>query len=361
MYSFDNKPRCRGSSSAAAFPHARVAVSPHASPVVIGRREAWADNAKGIAIVLVVFEHTIGGLISAGIMREAALGEQLSACIYSFHVNVFFVVAGWFASRQATRDGYLGAKARTLLYPFALWSILTALVASMVPQSATNSPVAMPELALGLVWRPIGHFWFLPTLFVLSAFACAIARNRLTPVAVTGVALALWSVPLSPGVFASIGPIPRACCRALPYFVCGMIAPRFIRYEARSFVLVACGCVAFAATWVLGALHSVEMVSIVPATTGLIGVFAVSVALGHRAAWLRQLGRWSLPIYLGHVMSAAAVRFALLKCGVMSPVFHLVLGATAGILVPCALGWLDDRSCAPYLLKWERRVSDSAL
>ena len=75
-------------------------------------RIAWIDAAKGFAILLVVYGHNNPGI---------------SAYIYSFHMPLFFVVAGFFhpVSGQFS-DFWKGVKKRwnQLVIPYYLWAIV---------------------------------------------------------------------------------------------------------------------------------------------------------------------------------------------------------------------------------------------
>ena len=63
---------------------------------------SWIDGAKGIAIVLVVIGHEISGLIDAGVINSTAICWFFYDWIYSFHVPVFFFVAGLFVAKITT-------------------------------------------------------------------------------------------------------------------------------------------------------------------------------------------------------------------------------------------------------------------
>jgi fucose 4-O-acetylase-like acetyltransferase len=84
----------------------RPTVQPRASTSPVRRRrDPYFDNAKFMAIVLVVAGHSIVGL------RDVRLAHALYLFVYAFHMPVFIVITGYF-SRNFT---FSGGKARKLL------------------------------------------------------------------------------------------------------------------------------------------------------------------------------------------------------------------------------------------------------
>nr|WP_276330832.1 acyltransferase family protein [Serratia inhibens] len=59
-------------------------------------REAWVDYAKGIGIILVVFDHVNRGLYSANIHLSESFYQLTDSVIYSFHIPLFFFLSGLF-------------------------------------------------------------------------------------------------------------------------------------------------------------------------------------------------------------------------------------------------------------------------
>lgn len=133
------------------------------------KRLIWLDVAKGLAIVLVVLGHCLDHDV------------PLRTFVYSFHMPLFFVLAG-FTMRAKPRLQVLKTSARRLLVPyFAVCAVL--MLFAFVPPSSVSpaldsqfSPdVVLVEIlygagesgdAFGLHFEAIGALWFLPCLFV---------------------------------------------------------------------------------------------------------------------------------------------------------------------------------------------------
>lgn len=133
------------------------------------KRMMWLDLAKGLAILLMVLGHCL------------ADDCLLHGFIYSFHMPLFFLAAG-FTMRAKPRGQVIKSSARRLLVPyFVVCGILFAF-AFVSPNSLNANldtqrswPVVLVEILyaagdsgtiLGHMFQAIGALWFLPCLFV---------------------------------------------------------------------------------------------------------------------------------------------------------------------------------------------------
>ena len=92
-------------------------------------REAWIDQTRGLGIVLVVFGHLWRGLYEADLLSQGRTFEVVDRLIYSFHMPLFFVLAGLFFERSLLRmpvASFVRSRAVRLLYPFLLWTYIFA-------------------------------------------------------------------------------------------------------------------------------------------------------------------------------------------------------------------------------------------
>ncbi|MGI6032065.1 MAG: acyltransferase family protein [Coriobacteriales bacterium] len=133
------------------------------------KRLIWLDIAKGVAILSMVLGHCL----------ESDL--WLRIFIYSFHMPLFFVLAG-FTMHSKPRKQVLVQSTRRLLVPyFAVCAIL--LFFAFVPPASLSSaldtqksaPVVLIEILygsgqegiiMGHHFQAIGALWFLPCLFI---------------------------------------------------------------------------------------------------------------------------------------------------------------------------------------------------
>ena len=126
-------------------------------------RLSHIDIAKGIGILLVVAGHNWIILSSKG---------ELYRIVYSFHIPLFFVLAGTFFSPNKSFKLTLKEKFQTLLVPYFFTSLVVELIAL-----AFNFKFDL--FLKSLVWVAYGTgtqmrwvgFWFLPQLFLVSIFS----------------------------------------------------------------------------------------------------------------------------------------------------------------------------------------------
>lgn len=66
------------------------------------------------------------------------------------------------------------------------------------------------------------------------------------------------------------------------------------------------------------------------------GIYLVVVACSHikKANWLQFIGENSMAIYVMHIIATAGSRIILLKFGIDSVIFHVLIGMLAGVLAP---------------------------
>lgn len=125
------------------------------------QRLGWIDIAKGIAIIAVILGHTYG------------YGNPVHAFVYSFHIPLFFILAGY-TSRVKTFNEVIVSSKKRLLLPYA------ALCAFIAVSALINPALSIGDtgwIALGFIFAAggdtvpfgipgVGLAWFLMALFI---------------------------------------------------------------------------------------------------------------------------------------------------------------------------------------------------
>lgn len=139
------------------------------------QRLTYIDIAKGIAILCVIFGHFIY-MINGG-NRYA---RHIKDVVHTFHMPLFFIVAGFFLSDRKPLLVFIRDKAKRLLIPYVIGVsvVLVANIFEIVLRGADASrlqdhlkalffgaPIAMTNTIWGEV-LPLGPVWFLTALFV---------------------------------------------------------------------------------------------------------------------------------------------------------------------------------------------------
>ena len=140
-------------------------------------RIEWMDAVKGVAIVLMIFGHSM------------AEGQTLRTIVYSFHMPLFILISGYF-SRQETFVKVMQKSVKGILLPYAAAlyiKYLLLILLDKVPWGIAHSRyLATLLVSGGFFWgSPIEQadnpdvLWFLPMLFcVRMIFWCILKISR---------------------------------------------------------------------------------------------------------------------------------------------------------------------------------------
>ena len=161
-------------------------------------RLTYIDIAKGIGIFLVVVGHCIPDATSAtGISIPAY--RWLHDVIYSFHMPLFFFLAGFMVSRQKMLDraqkplDLVRKRVSRLLVPYIFVGLCYAPF-KMLLSNFANKPYDIStiwQIVIGV--NPDGELWFLYALFVITVIAALFAFRISLLGLVTAAALLIWN------------------------------------------------------------------------------------------------------------------------------------------------------------------------
>ena len=306
-------------------------------------RWAWADIAKGIAILLVVINHAAEGILQAGIGTEVPLWKPFHDLCYTFHVPVFFFISGWLSQVSSKQPA---ARATALLnnivYPYLLWSILQS-VLMIVVAAGNNVPkwINLPWMLLSGSFQ----FWFLHCLILII---------------LTDLCLRIFQVPtwarLCGAVCVTSGSILGfdfpwkfdAVAENIIYFEVGAALATFaaIKPHLKVGAIAFSGAILLVTFCIAGAGYPTNLKPL-GAFSGIMLCLASSSLIaqskGVMSRVLEICGRYSLPIFASHLIFAAGLRVFLVRIGVDTFWIHFLLGSAAGMLLPLALAFIDER------------------
>lgn len=149
-----------------------------ANPIapVVRQRQTWIDQARWIAIVLVVVGHAVGQMRS-----ESGLAIVISNFVYTFHIPVFVILAGWGARRAEANGKTLAKIWWQLLLPYVIFQVvafaLSWFLTGKDPSwSFTNQTFGLWFLVALAGWRFLvpwfrGLTWAVPLSVVLALLA----------------------------------------------------------------------------------------------------------------------------------------------------------------------------------------------
>jgi fucose 4-O-acetylase-like acetyltransferase len=182
-------------------------VSPGAGAAAAPARDAFFDNAKLLATVLVVFGHTWGPLV--GSPDEERGVRALYLLVYAFHMPLFVMISGHF-SRSFAADASHPGRLRKLITSTIVPYVIFATAYQLYDNFRRGEPQSVDLVT------PFYLTWFLVALFVWRITA-AIWLNLRWPVLVaTGIMLASGAASLS-------GDLDLArILQFLPFYVLGL-------------------------------------------------------------------------------------------------------------------------------------------
>jgi fucose 4-O-acetylase-like acetyltransferase len=321
-------------------------------------RLAWVDVAKGVGIILVVAGHSLDGIISAGMTGATGVLAAAQYWIYTFHMPLFFLLAGLFIYRRVRDDTsrFLKTTATRILWPYLLWSLIQGLIVMMAAPYVNHPPQAGDSIVSMLLWDPGAQFWFTYALLLMHLASCLIVP-ALGPRALLGLAVVFSFVPVAV-------PLPRVfalACHFFPFYAAGVClggsnlslsrVPAALR---RPWTWVGAG-----AAWMLCAglaySHGDGYWSVATYPAAVFGTIAVlSIATTPAVAtnrFLAFVGARSMSIFLLHVIFVAGVRVALeWRAGITSAALLLPVLVAAGIVGPLAVTAIANRLGVAALL-----------
>lgn len=297
-----------------------------------GRRHAWVDAGRGLAILLVAFVHATEWLHAGGV--DVGPWRTVNEILIAMRMPLFFTVSGILGAGWLTRSWSrtISDKVGFLLWVYLVWLPIGLLAALMADQFTGHQQTVgrfLLALAAGTV-LPRAELWFLWALAVF--FAIARATRRLPRVPQLAVAAAVAAVSLSDIFPATMGwnGVPRFYV----FFLLGLhhrdvllwLADRLSAARSLGMVLVAVWLAAASATVMLDLdLHL--GVGLAVRLAGLAAGVVIAVALaGSRL--LRYLGSRTLSIYLAHTPFLLALTWA------THELRHVPLVARSGPVLP---------------------------
>lgn len=351
----------------------------------------WIDYARGIAIILVAYRHVFEGAKQSGINVDAyKMLEYANIFFYSFRMPLFFIVSGIFISLSVEKSGikkYIGTRARTILYPYFIWGALQLLLQMVFAKYANGQPDPNSFLHMFYLPRELAQFWYLYALFSVSMLYLLLKFVLKIPAVVN---LVIGGVMFYVSALLYQDALPESVVvNALHhsflfdlfhyyiFFVMGDMAGKFLlsqRFRQMASqgknVLILLVLFLAAQTYFLWAnLNNAAakymyvefyqpFVFIIIAMIGCSFMMFLTNWMDKRRImpWLTVLGKYSLYIYVAHVIVFAAVRTFITKVfGISDALVIISTGMLFGIVVPVYMYRLADRFNMRWIFTLEKK------
>ena len=328
------------------------------------QRLEWLDCAKGIGIILVVAGHALGGLIDSDLDLKAFPARIAFTAIYTFHMALFFFLAGYLVSGRVERNQkkFAEAVALNIIYPYFLWSIIQFTIINAAG-SLVNTPADnYLHTIFSLPIRPISQFWFL---YSLAAFHI-ISMLSLKLSGSTGLfvaSLVLWPVSF----FNEVPDIVKQSAEFFPFYAAGVLIGDGRLGETspnssspgRAIALLLAAAAAITLFITLGpardailstnsadGVKSTDLAqlagspyALAAAVLGMAAIIQLADVVSGKSQWLLSyLGRRSMPIFILHILFVAGTRIIAQKV-LNFPDVYVIFPAIlcAGLLGPIVI------------------------
>lgn len=279
-------------------------------------REKWMDLLRGIAIVLVIANHSIYNAAEAYDTAPAWL-VTVNDILSPVRMPLMVFLSGLLLAKSLnkTRKTYLVGKLRTIAWPFLVWTVI-AIGYEAIAGLAMDGEARIVNPLMALI-APLGHLWFLQ--YLLAYYLLALVLRAMHPLIPAGVALL-------GGIFAE-----GDWDRFLMLFACFMVGAWASEHRGEFSRLVRSNWAAWIAATMLVIL--VVLGAVGADLRGLVRYETISAPFVFAAVILTA--RWSMAVQ-EHGWTRP-LRFV----GLRSLVFYLVHGypVILGVALGVRLGW----------------------
>lgn len=326
------------------------------------QRQLGPDYAKMLGIILVVWGHTIRGLINADILpADSAFWLNLDRAIYLFHMPLFFFLSGMFIQQTLAKTSLVDFFKRNVLLfivPLIFWSYTQSGIQYLA--SANVNVERSLDYVIQAPFPPKQQFWFLWALFLIACFSGVLLKlgmGKKTLLVLAVLTMAALSVGHMLGLdaisFKMAGQTFGEALFFYPYFVMGvMLSSSAVTQSRTGFAL---SMLIFAGSIVLY-LSLYRQSNAYYYLFSLTAVYSCYQAIAYIAEWVQRrvdqsdsrvlqnlhaclifIGMNSFIIYLAHIIPEAGIRVVLLKLGFTQAYIHIIAGNVLGLLAPLLL------------------------
>lgn len=297
------------------------------------QRMDWLDSAKGIAMFAVVLYHVLYGFEIAGLIDQSLPLEYFNNYLRATATPIFFIASGYFIERSINKYGYkkfFKGALLFLVYPYFLWSILQIFIkilfASMVNKTETFD-------AISLLYESVAQFWFLHALFLAQIIFAVMHKMKNQHVLITAALFFAASF-----INGSYGFIPDAF-RSTGFILVGAY---FVKQNALEKIpAIKLALIAFVIMILSSPLHvhllmTMEYAGRSNFVGGIATFIFVALCLQKYGSpkILEMLGKYSMYIYVMHIMAIVPFRVVLMKLGIDIPLLSITICTAAGLILP---------------------------
>ncbi len=333
-------------------------------------RTEWIDYAKGLGIILVVYAHLLSSGFNAGLPVAKHFFLLSDSIVYSFHMPLFFFLAGLFACQSLVKRGtqeFLLNKLQFIAYPYLVWSLIQGTV-ELIFSNQSHRGINVSDL-LTIPYFPLAQFWFLYALFLMYVvYALLSMFGKYAFVLLLVVSGGLFFYPIPTEVMALHG-----FSTGFLFFILGVLLNQYSSSWRKVCVPVPITFVVF--LLLIGSAYTVFEFILEPtrltdgshpvyflflSSVGILFCVGLAQYCAKKKCFvvIKILGFYSIQIYLVHMLAGVAVRMILLNFfSIENPVLHMITGVSMGLLAPIMLYKIAIKVRFPYLFQLEHDLT----
>lgn len=292
------------------------------------------DTLRGLACVLLIAYHVIGFNAETGLKLSEGALRDINDTLVFIRMPLFTFLSGLvYAFRPFSFGGqsFIYKKIRRLLFPMLSVGTIFALLQAFTPGANSNE---IDWLTLHI--KPVAHFWFIESLFIVFLFVLICEKLKFFDgfnkfIYVFIFSIVLYISPINSDYFSFSGFI-----YLLPYFLFGMSLVRF-NFSVNISPVLGLGLLFFLIFIITlifkGMVPYFEQRSLSSLILGCLGCLILLV-VGIRFKPLAWIGSYSYSIYLFHVFFTAGTRIILHKLNVYDVEIIFSVALATGLLLP---------------------------
>lgn len=337
------------------------------------KREYWIDELKGIAILFVVFEHTIARTV-AGLHLNSAPLNNVDFFIKTFHMPLFFLASGYIYAmhernklKESSYTSFVKKKFFDLFVPYLIFAVPIWLGKFIFSKWVTR-PVGVKDLFM-MFLNPIAFLWFIYILFfieILVAGLDKVTNYKTEIIFAAALIMALSRCFITTNI--------KLVDRVLYYPICYTSGLMFYKYRdvlKKNISVFISVILSLACWWLVFNYRDNRIAVILINISSIIMITSVIYKIRCNSSeknFISFLGQISIYIYILHPIILNVIRVCLLKLHIsIIPVWFVVLffGGVIGTLVYYWLTtkiWLFDLPFKPrrvYISKIKKEKSSN--
>jgi fucose 4-O-acetylase-like acetyltransferase len=311
------------------------------------------DAAKGLAIILVVFGHVLGGVLTRDWLAVKGPWRGVYDFIYLFHMPLFFMISGLLLRDAACLKPVdaLVSRVGSIVWPYLLWDVSIRWALLPFIGHLMGSPPADLGALQWLTKALLGELsWFFWTLFLLQAIYIVVSRAPLWPLLILSFIIAA-TFPNS-----GLGSI-QSLIDYMPFLLVGVAAHSYRNHLEIEGSLWQLATAIFVFTFIALCV-GMGWTDFRPFRLfcSLAGIFATIIIVqcmrkNFLVGFLSRLGIASLAVFVMHPYFQGAARVLVSKVFGCEPFIHILVQTIAAITGPFLIWLMVERIGASWLFR----------